>query len=177
MTFLHARLAAVQSRVAAPVVSEPRAPPPFLCSWRSTMAHTGAASALAGVFRAPKGFMRHITHHHTCSVVDEDTRVLFVAIERVTRSTPCCGGLRRSPVVGDIIVGLLGAPTAAAGVAGVEDGTAAPIPGARVELLQLHLPTDTQRIRLLPANTLLHIPSSCRLRMIAATAQCWQGMW
>ena len=25
-------------------------------------------------------------------------------------------------------------------------------------------------------NTLLHIPSSCRLRMIAGTAQCWQGM-
>ena len=70
----------------------------------------------------------------------------------------------------------LGAPTAAAGVAGVEDDTAAPIPGARVELPQLQLPTDfTQRIRLLPANNLLHIPSSCRLRMIAAAAQCWQG--
>ena len=41
----------------------------------------------------------------------------------------------------------------------------------------LQLPTIfTQMIRLLPANTLLHIPSSCRLRMIAATAQCWQGM-
>ena len=25
-------------------------------------------------------------------------------------------------------------------------------------------------------NTLLHIPSSCRLRMIAATAQCWRNM-
>ena len=36
--------------------------------------------------------------------------------------------------------------------------------------------SSTQRIRLLPANTLLHIPSSCRLRMTAATPQCWQGM-
>ena len=69
------------------------------------------------------------------------------------------------------------APTAGAGVAGAEDGTAAPVPGARVELPQLQLPTNcTQRIRLLPANTLLHIPSSCRLRMIAATARCWQGV-
>ena len=55
-------------------------------------------------------------------------------------------------------MGPLGAPTAAAGVAGAEDGTAAPTPGAGVELPQLQLPTDfTQRIRLLPDNTLLHI--------------------
>ena len=73
--------------------------------------------------------------------------------------------------------GPLGAPTAAAGVAGAENGTAAPTPGARAELPQLQLPTDfTKRIRLLLGNTSLHIPSSCRLRMIAATAQCWQGM-
>ena len=112
-----------------------------------------------------------------------------MAIERGC-STPSCGrsGARvcdrcghatqaRPPAVGDIIMELLGAPTAAAGVAGVEDGTAAPIPGARVELPQLQLRTDcTQRIRLLPPNTLLHITSSVRLCMIAATAQCWQAM-
>ena len=137
--------------------------------------------------------MRHITLHHTGSVVDEDTCALFVAIERTTCSTPSCGGLRRSgarvcnrcgqatparpPAVGDIIMEPPSAPTAADGVAGAEDGTAAPLPGARVELPQLQLPTNfTQRIRLLPANTWLRIPSSCRLRMIAATAQCWQGM-
>ena len=52
-----------------------------------------------------------------------------------------------------------------------------PMPGARVELPRLQLPKNfTQRItRLLPANTLPHIPTSCCLRMIAATAQCWQG--
>ena len=67
--------------------------------------------------------------------------------------------------------------TADAGVAGAEESTASPMPGARVELPQLQLPSNfTQRIRLLAANTLLHIPSSCRLRMIADTAQCWQGM-
>ena len=114
-------------------------------------------------------------------------------IERVTCSTPSCGRLRRSgvrvcnpcgqatparpPAVGDIIMAPLGAPTGATGVAGVEHGTAAPIPSARVEPPQLPPPTHfTQTIRLLPANTLLHILSSCRLRMIAATAQCWQGM-
>ena len=71
----------------------------------------------------------------------------------------------------------LGAPTAAAGEAGAEDQTATPAPGLHVELPSLHQPPDfTQRVRFLPANTLLHIPSSCRLRMIAATAQCWQGM-
>ena len=47
-------------------------------------------------FQSAKGLMRHITHHHPDSVVDEDIRALFVAIERATRSTPSCGGLRRS---------------------------------------------------------------------------------
>ena len=41
----------------------------------------------------------------------------------------------------------------------------------------LHLPPHfTQRVPLLLANTPLHISFSWRLRMIAATAQCWQGM-
>ena len=47
-------------------------------------------------FQSAKGLMRYITHHHTGSVVDEDTCALFVAIKRVTCSTPSCGGLRRS---------------------------------------------------------------------------------
>ena len=71
-------------------------------------------------FQSSKGLMRHITHHHTGSVVDEDTCAPFVAIERVTCSTPSCGGFRRSgakvcnrrgqatparpPAVGDIIM-------------------------------------------------------------------------
>ena len=40
--------------------------------------------------------MKHITHYHAGSAVDEDTCALIVAIERVTCSTPSFGGLRRS---------------------------------------------------------------------------------
>ena len=53
-----------------------------------------------------------------------------------------------------------------------------PAPGLWVDLPSLHLQPDfTRRVRSLPANTMLHIPSSCRLRVIAATALCWQGMF
>ena len=86
--FARARMAAVQSRVAAPVVSDPRAPPPTSAFppfhggsyWCSKCPRKG--------FQSAKGLMRHITHHHTGSVVDEDTCALFVAVERVTCSTP-----------------------------------------------------------------------------------------
>ena len=94
-----------------------------LLSRRFMMAHTVAASVLAR-FPERQGPHEALTHHHTGSVVDEDTCALFVAIERDTCST------------------------------------------------QLP-PNFTWKIRLLPANTLLHTPSSCRLRMIATTAQCW----
>ena len=90
---MHARLVAVQSRVAAPVVSVAQSATADLrfCG-SSTMVHTGAASAS----ESAKGLLRHITHHLTGSVVDDDTCALFTAIERVTCSTPSCGGLRRS---------------------------------------------------------------------------------
>ena len=39
--------------------------------------------------------MRHFTHQHAGSTVDEPTCSLFVAIERVTFTTPTSGGLRR----------------------------------------------------------------------------------
>ena len=169
------RVAAVQSRVAATAVSWPIEPLPTSAFsafhdgsyWCSKCPRRGVQST--------KGLMRHITHHHTGWVMDEDTRALFMAIERVTCSTPSFGGLPRSGArvcnrcgqatqarhraVGDIGMGPLGAPGAAAGVAGAEDGTAAPMPGSRVEFPQLQLPTNfTQRIRQLLANTLLHIP-------------------
>ena len=89
--FARARMAAVQSRVAAPVVSGPirHLGSPF---------HDGSYWCSQGPrrgYQSAKGLMRHITHHHTGSVVDKDTRAHFVAIERVTCSTPSCGGLRR----------------------------------------------------------------------------------
>ena len=40
--------------------------------------------------------MKHITRQHVGSTVDEPTCALFVAIDRVTCSTPSCGGLRRA---------------------------------------------------------------------------------
>ena len=50
-------------------------------------------------------------------------------------------------------------------------------PDLLVGLLPVELsPGFTTRFRSLPANTLWHVPSSCRLRMIAAVAQCWRGM-
>ena len=135
-------------------------------------APTGAANALVVGSRASQD------SKHAGSAVDEDTCALFVAIERVTCSTPSCGG---PPVVGSnrmlAGIGPPGAPTTNTGVAGAEDQTAPSAPGLCVELPSLQLPPDfTQRVRLLLANTLLHSLSGCRLRMIAATAQCWQGM-
>ena len=50
-------------------------------------------------------------------------------------------------------------------------------PSLTVDLPSVDLPGDfTQRIRALPSNTILHVPASCRLRMISAVAQCWNGM-
>ena len=71
----------------------------------------------------------------------------------------------------------LGTSTATISEVGAEDQDALSAPGLHVEFPSLNLPPDfTQRIRSLLANTLLHIPSSSRLRTIAAVVQCWQGM-
>ena len=47
--------------------------------------------------------------------------------------------------------------------------------------LRVELPCEiacdfTSRVRSLPEKTLLHVPSSSRLRMIGVVAQCWHGM-
>ena len=42
--------------------------------------------------------MRHVTHQHAGSSVDEASCSLFAAIERVTCTAPACGGLRRMGV-------------------------------------------------------------------------------
>ena len=50
-------------------------------------------------------------------------------------------------------------------------------PSLTVDLPPVDLPGDfTQCIRALPSNTILHVPASCRLRMISAVAQCRNGM-
>ena len=80
------------------------------------------------------------------------------------------------PRVGDVIMGPLGAPSSSEDV--VMAGAEAPAtPSLTVDLPLVDLPTGfTQRIRALPSSTILHVPASCRLRMISVVAQCWNGM-
>ena len=87
-----ARIAAVQSRVAALVVSGPRAPAPTPAF---SPFHDGSywcTKCPRRWFRSVQELVRHTTHCHEGSAVD-DTCALFVAIARVTCATPSCGGL------------------------------------------------------------------------------------
>ena len=57
------------------------------------------------------------------------------------------------------------------------DAEAPATPSLTVDLPHVDLPAGfTQRIRALPSSTILHVPASCRLRMISVVAQCWNGM-
>ena len=67
---------------------QPPRPSATLRDWCSKCPRKGIASV--------PGLTRHITCQHAGSTVDEPTCALFVAIERVTCSTPSCGGLRRA---------------------------------------------------------------------------------
>ena len=143
-------------------------------------------------FTTIPGLMRHVTHQHAGSTVDEATCSLFTAIERVTCTAPARGGLRRvgarvcnrcgqasqaRPLrVGDTIMGPLGAPVSGEDTTMV-DADVNVTPSLTVDLPPVDLPGDfTQRIRALPSSTILHVPASCRLRMISAVARCWNGM-
>ena len=190
--FARARIAAVQSRVAAPVVSDPRPPPPVPVFSPFRDGHYWCSKCPRKGFTTIPGLMRHITHQHAGSTVDEAACSLFTAIERVTCTIPACGGLRRvgarvcnrcgqasqarPPRVGDIIMGPLGAPVSGEDTTMV-DADVNVTPSLTVDLLPVDLPGDfTQRIRALPSNTILHVPASCRLRMISTVAQCGNGM-
>ena len=60
---------------------------------------------------------------------------------------------------------------------GMVDADVTVTPSLTAGLSLVDLPSDfTQRIRTLPSNTILHVPASCRLRMISAVAECWNGM-
>ena len=191
-SFARARIAAVQSRVAAPVVSDPRLPPsaPVFSPFRD--GHYWCSKCPRKGFTTFPGLMRHITHQHAGSTVDEAACSLFTAIERVTCTAPACGGLRRvgarvcnrcgqasqarPPRVGDIIMGPLGAPVSGEDTTMV-DADVNVTPSLTVDLLSVDLPGNfTQRIRALPSNTIFHVPASCRLRMISTVAQCGNGM-
>ena len=190
--FARARIDAVQSRVAAPVVSDPRPPPPVPAFSPFLDGHYWCSKCPRKGFTTIPGLMRHITHQHAGSTLDEAACSLFTAIERVTCTAPACGGLRRvgarvcnrcgqasqprPPLVGDIIMGPLGAPVSGEDTTMV-DADVNVTPSLTVDLPPVDLPGDfTQRIRALPSNTILHVPASCRLRMISAVAQCWNGM-
>ena len=190
--FARARIAAVQSRVAAPVLSDPRPPPPAPVFSPFRDGHYWCSKCPRRGFTTIPGLMRHVTHQHAGSSVDEATCSLFAAIERATCTAPACGGLRRMgaricnrcgqasqarpPRVGDVIMGPLGAPASREDVA-MADAEAPTTPSLTVDLSLVDLPTDfTQRIRALPSSTILHVPASCRLRMISVVAQCWNGM-
>ena len=124
--FARARIAAVQSRVAASVLSDPRPPPPAPVFSPFRDGHYWCSKCPRRGITTIPGLMRHVTHQHAGSTVDEATCSLFTAIERVTCTAPACGGLRRvgarvcnrcgqasqarPPRVGDIIMGPLGAP-------------------------------------------------------------------
>ena len=94
--FARARIAAVQSRVAAPVLSDPRPPPPVPVFSPFRDGHYWCSKCPRRGFTTIPGLMRHVTHQHAGSSVDEATCSLFAAIERVTCTAPACGGLRRS---------------------------------------------------------------------------------
>ena len=93
--FARARIAAVQSRVAAPVLSDPRPPPPVPVFSPFRDGHYWCSKCPRRGFTTIPGLMRHVTHQHAGSSVDEATCSLFAAIERVTCTAPSCGGLRR----------------------------------------------------------------------------------
>ena len=96
--FARARIAAVQSRVAAPVLSDPRPPPPVPVFSPFRDGHYWCSKCPRRGFTTIPGLMRHVTHQHAGSSVDEATCSLFAAIERVTCTAPSCGGLRRMGV-------------------------------------------------------------------------------
>ena len=190
--FARARIAAVQSRVAAPVLSDPRPPPPVPVFSPFRDGHYWCSKCPRRGFTTIPGLMRHVTHQHAGSSLDEATCSLFAAIERVTCTAPSCGGLRRMgaricnrcgqasqarpPRVGDVIMGPLGAPSSSEDVV-MADAEAPATPSLTVDLPLVDLPTGfTQRIRAVPSGTILHVPASCRLRMISVVAQCWNGM-
>ena len=94
-TLARARTAAAQSRGAAPVLCEPRPPPkaPRTSPFRND--HFRSSECPRRRFRTIHGLMRHTTHEHVNSPVDEATRALFAEIERVTCADVTCGGWRR----------------------------------------------------------------------------------
>ena len=164
------------------VLSDPNR---HLCplSLRSATVTTGAASAPAEASPPFLASMRHVTHQlDEAPTVDEATCSLFTAIERVTCTAPAFGGLwelgsatvvvrcqARPPRVGDIIM----PPWRACQRRGHDDGTLTLLlhPASPLTSLPLTIrPTSRSASAHFPQRTILHVPASCRLRIIT-----WHG--
>ena len=94
--FSRAHIAAAQSRVAAPTLSDPRPPPPGPTFSPYRDGHCWCSKCPRRGFATIPGLMRHFTTPHAGTQVDEPTRALLVAVERVTCTDPACGGFRRA---------------------------------------------------------------------------------
>ena len=162
--FARARIAAVQSRVAAPVVSGPRAPPP---------------TPVFSPFR-----------DGTSTLADEPTCSLLVAIERVTCTTLTRASARGCKGKQSLRPGHSG-ETPLLFMTSSRDPCALSPKGLATpsrSILTLTPRSICSSGSLLPWNCHLTAPhefarfqltlccTSCRLRTIAAVAQCWQGM-
>ena len=142
--------------------------------------------------------MRHLTATHSGREIDEPMRITLRAMQRAICVDPSCGGLRpigqrtcnrcrqtshcRPPVVGDIIAGSTSVPqpqeadspagepasTMSDNTQSNENRDSEPVQGP------ITLPDDfSMRVRRLSHNSCVHIPLSCRLRLVRITRQCW----
>ena len=164
--FARARIAAVQSRVAAPVVSDPRPPPhvPAFSPFRD--GHFWCSKCPRRGFTTIPGLMRHVTHQHAGSTVDEATCSLFTAIERVTCTAPACGGLRR---VGARVCNRCGqASQARPGLPGWVTSLWAPL--ARLPAVRTRL-WSTLTSMSHPVSPLIYLPLTCRATSRSASAR------
>ena len=96
--FARARIAAAQSRVAAPTLSDPRPPPPGPTFSPNRDGRYWCSKCPRRGFATIPSLTRHFTTQHAGTQVDEPTRALLVVVERVTCTCtdPACGGFRRA---------------------------------------------------------------------------------
>ena len=166
--FARARAAARRSAVAAPTPADvpPPPTPPAVSPFRDGFYWCTKCSQRG--FRSVPGLMNHFTRMHAGETVDEPTRALLTAVDRVTCTSDICGGFRRAgarscnrcaqptdarpPAVGDLLPvprgSTLGAPAAQAdddGSAG-QDTTAET--GGQHDLPRITLPSNfVRRVR------------------------------
>lgn len=142
-------------------------------------------------FSCPQGFMRHVTHAHANSSIDEAMLHILRGMERAVCVATACGCIRRlgtrqchrcgqaQPLrplrLGDIIPGGRGVPLPS-------EPSSPPLsteqPASQATLDgDITLPEGfTSRIRRLPAETQIHIPHELRNRITKVTTTSLEGM-